>query len=64
MPIYAHFGVASAWLIDLRAHTLEAYVPEGGDWREIGRFAAGAQVSVTPFEAVTIDLSDLWAPTE
>ncbi|WP_373508881.1 Uma2 family endonuclease [Thiocapsa sp.] len=64
MPIYAYFGVAYAWLIDPRAHTLEAYTLEGGDWREIGRFAGGAQVSVAPFDAVTIALNDLWALTE
>ena len=64
MPIYAEFGVPYAWLVDPVAHTLEAYALEGGAWREIGRFAGGAQVSVAPFDAVTIDLSDLWAPTE
>ena len=63
MPIYARFGVAYAWLIDPRAHTLEAYALEGSAWREIGRFAGGARVSVAPFEAVTISLDDLWAPT-
>jgi Uma2 family endonuclease len=64
MPIYAHFGVAYAWLIDPRAHTLEAYALDGGDWREIGRFAGGAQAAVAPFDAVTIALDDLWAPTD
>ena len=63
MPIYAQFGVAYAWLIDPRAHTLEAYALEGGAWREIGRYAGGACVSVAPFEAVTIQLEDLWALT-
>jgi Uma2 family endonuclease len=63
MPIYARFGVAYAWLLDPRAHTLEAYALEGGAWREIGRFAGGARVSVAPFDAVTISLDDLWAPT-
>jgi Uma2 family endonuclease len=63
MPIYARFGVAFAWLVDPIAHTLEAYALEGGAWREIGRFAGGARVSVAPFEAVTISLDDLWAPT-
>jgi hypothetical protein len=50
-------------LIDPRAHTLEAYALEGGAWREIGRYAGGASVSVVPFEAVTIHLEDLWATT-
>ena len=63
MPIYAHFGVAYAWLIDPQAHTLEAYVLEGDAWREIGRFASCARVSLPPFEAVTINLDDLWALT-
>ncbi|HYN78734.1 MAG TPA: Uma2 family endonuclease [Lamprocystis sp. (in: g-proteobacteria)] len=63
MPTYAYFGVAYAWLIDPLAHTLEAYALEGGTWREIGRFAGASRVSVAPFDAVTIDLGDLWAPT-
>lgn len=63
MPIYARFGVAYAWLVDPRAHTLDAYALEAGAWRAIGRFAGGARVSVAPFEAVTISLDDLWAPT-
>jgi Uma2 family endonuclease len=63
MPTYARFGVAYAWLLDPRAHSLEAYALAGDAWREIGRFAGGARVSVAPFEAVTISLDDLWAPT-
>jgi len=64
MPIYARFGVAYAWLLDPIAHTLEAYALDTGTWREIGRFAGAALVSVAPFDAVTINLGDLWAPTE
>ncbi len=63
MPIYARFGVAFAWLVDPFAHTLEAYALQSGAWHEIGRFAGSAAVSVAPFEAVSIRLDDLWAPT-
>jgi Uma2 family endonuclease len=63
MPIYAEFGVAYAWLIDPRARTLEAYALETGVWRELGRFSGSDLVSVPPFEAVTLHLSDLWGPT-
>jgi hypothetical protein len=42
---------------------LEAYSLEDGAWREIGRFAGAASASVAPFDAVAINLSDLWAPT-
>jgi len=64
MPIYAEFGVPYAWLLDPIAHTLEAYALDAGTWREVGRFAGAALVSVAPFDAVTINLGDLWAPTE
>jgi Uma2 family endonuclease len=63
MPIYARFGVAYAWLVDPLARTLEAYALNAGAWREIGRFAGSELVSVAPFDAVTINLDDLWAPT-
>ncbi len=64
MPIYARYGVANAWLIDPLARTLEAYALEAGAWRELARFAGGAQVTVAPFEAVSIGLDALWAPTK
>ena len=64
MPIYARFGVAYAWLLDPTARTLEAYALEEGAWREIGRFTGAALVSVAPFEAVSLNLEDLWAPTD
>jgi hypothetical protein len=54
----------SSELLDPVAHLLEAYALEDGAWREIGRFAGAAPVSVAPFDAVTIRLDGLWAPTE
>jgi hypothetical protein len=42
---------------------LEAYALEDGGWKEIGRFAGAASVSVAPFDAVAINLGDLWAAT-
>lgn len=62
MPIYARFGVAYAWLLDPRTRSLEAYVLDAGDWREIGRFTGSSPVRVAPFEAVAISLGDLWVP--
>ncbi|MGE5153392.1 MAG: Uma2 family endonuclease [Bdellovibrio bacteriovorus] len=64
MPIYARFGVAFAWLVDPLKRTLEAYALRDGAWVEIGRFGGRDQVAVPPFEAVTIDLTDLWVPDE
>ncbi len=62
MPIYARFGVSFLWLIDPRARSLEVYALERGSWREIGRFEHNDKVAIAPFEAVTIDLTDLWMP--
>jgi Uma2 family endonuclease len=62
MPIYAQFGVAYAWLLDPEARTLEAYARDVDTWREIGCFSGAEPVSVAPFDAVTINLSDLWMP--
>ena len=62
LPIYARFGVAHAWLLDPRARSLEAYAQEGGAWREIARHGGGERVRVPPFDAVEIDLADLWMP--
>jgi hypothetical protein len=43
---------------------LEAYALTGEDWREIGRFAGRDRISVAPFDAIAIDLADLWMPEE
>lgn len=60
MPIYAHYGVRYAWLVDPKIRTLEAYTLRHGAWTEIGRFAEDDQVAVMPFEDLVIDLMGLW----
>ncbi|CAD7851637.1 MAG: hypothetical protein [Olavius algarvensis Gamma 1 endosymbiont] len=62
MPLYARYNVPYAWLIDPIEHVLEAYRLDADAWLEIGRFSDTDQVAVPPFEAVSIDLGDLWAP--
>ena len=64
MPLYAHYGVAFAWLLDPRARTLEAYQLEGDAWQEIGRYSGADKAAVPPFEAVTLDLDGLWLPIQ
>jgi Uma2 family endonuclease len=60
MPLYAGYGVRHAWLVDPMARTLEASELRGGAWTELGRFAGDHRVTVAPFDAITIALSDLW----
>jgi len=61
MPLYARYGVSYAWLVDPEAHTLEAFELQRGAWIESGRFAARDRCAVSPFDAITLNLADLWA---
>jgi Uma2 family endonuclease len=58
--MYAHYGVKSAWLVDPKTHTLEVYALADGKWQILGVFRDDDSVSVAPFDAITIHLSDLW----
>jgi Uma2 family endonuclease len=60
MPLYARHGVQFAWLVDPKAHTLEAYELADGQWRPLGLFRDEDQVSLAPFDAIVIHLADLW----
>lgn len=62
LPLYVHYGVQYAWLIDPIEHTLEAYRLDAGVWVESGRFADADRVIAPPFEAVGIELEGLWLP--
>ena len=60
MPLYAHYGVGYAWLVDPKAQTLEAYRLVDGKWAPLGFFRDDDDVSVPPFDAITIHLVELW----
>jgi Uma2 family endonuclease len=61
MPLYARYGVQFAWLVDPKLHRLEAFKLHDGSWNALGTFRDNDRVSVEPFDAITIVLSDLWA---
>ena len=60
MPLYARYGVQYAWLVDPDAQRLEACALQDGQWRHLGIFWNRDTVSVQPFEAVAVELGDLW----
>jgi Uma2 family endonuclease len=60
MRIYAREGVATAWLVDPLAKTLEVYRLEGKSWVLEESFDGAGHVRVAPFDAVEIDLSRWW----
>ena len=60
MPVYASNGVGYLWLIDPLVKTLETYVLNNGQWTLSGSFKDDDKVSVVPFDAVTLELAELW----
>ena len=60
MPLYANYGVSHAWLVDPIAKTLDAFELQSGQWLKIGGFKGNEKISIPPFDAITIELSDLW----
>ena len=62
-PVYAREGVAWLWLVDPADRTLEAFELRAGQWVLIASAKDDEPVSVRPFDAITIGLSDLWLPS-
>jgi len=60
LPLYGHYGVGHAWLIDPDVRRLEAYRLDKGEWRKLGQWEGEAEVAVPPFEAVRFRLGDWW----
>jgi len=59
MPIYAHCGVAYAWLVDPTPRILEAYALDDGEWRVLATAIDRDTITVAPFDALQLDLSNL-----
>jgi len=61
MPVYAREQVAHLWLVDPRAKTLEVYRLDAGRWVVVGAWSDDARVRVEPFDAIELELGELWA---
>jgi Uma2 family endonuclease len=62
MPVYSHWGVAYLWLLDPIIRTLETFALDAGRWVVTGQFKDDDLVSIAPFEAVNLELANLWLP--
>jgi Uma2 family endonuclease len=61
MPLYAKHGVAHAWIIDPEQRTLEVFRLRAGHlWEVTGAYSREERVRAEPFEAVALNLKDLW----
>ena len=61
MPIYAAQGVQHIWLVDPDLRTLEAFENQDGRWLMIAALQNDDPVCAPPFDAISFDLSALWA---
>jgi Uma2 family endonuclease len=62
MPLYARHGVKHLWLIDPLAQSLEVYRLHEGSWLFVNAYAADARIRAEPFDAIEIDLVQVWGP--
>lgn len=62
MEIHARNGVPHQWIIDPAARILEAYRNEAGKWLRIGAWRDGEVARVAPFDAVSLDIGELFPP--
>jgi Uma2 family endonuclease len=60
LRIYARAGVSYAWLVSPRARTLETYRNIDGHWSLITTYADEERIRAEPFDAIELQLSDLW----
>ena len=61
MHHYARAGVGHLWLLDPTPETLEVYRLEDGAWRLVTSVAGNVKVRAEPFEAIDLDLRNVWA---
>ena len=63
-PFYAKHGVRWLWFIDPEACVLLAHRLENGRWVSLGTWGHDARARIEPFDAIELDLSNLWLPPE
>ena len=61
LPLYASWGVSFAWLIQPQRRLLEAFRLHDGKWLLIGTYTDADRARIEPFDAIELDLSNLWA---
>ena len=62
LEIYATAGVKWAWLVDPVLKMIEVYQLVDGRWVRHAVATDDAEATLPPFEAVPLDISELWLP--
>jgi Uma2 family endonuclease len=61
LPIYAAHGVRHVWVVNPLQQTLEVLRIHDGKWLTLAVHCDDAKVRAEPFDAIELDLADLWA---
>ena len=64
LTIYARERIPHAWLLDPATEVLEVLVLEQGRWVVHATFGANEAVRAVPFDAIEIDLAQVWGDRE
>lgn len=59
--VYAAEGVRHVWFVDPEARTLEILALDGESYRVHDVMSGDAKVRAVPFDAIELNLADLWA---
>ncbi len=62
MPLYAAHGVGHLWLLEPVLQSLEIYRLHHGNWLLVQAHAGGATVRAEPFDAIELELQNVWGP--
>lgn len=63
VPAYARYGVSFLWLVEPTDGRVEAYGLDAGRWIWLGTWADEREARIEPFDAVPLDLIQLWEST-
>lgn len=61
LPVYQREGVAHVWLVDPMLQTLEVFGLDGASYRLLRTWKGDERCRAEPFDAVELDLAQLWA---
>jgi Uma2 family endonuclease len=60
MELYRRAGVHHAWITSWQGRTLEVFRRQSEGWLRVATFSGDTRVRAEPFDAVELDLSQLW----
>jgi hypothetical protein len=63
-PFYARIKVAVAWLVGAESRLVFEHRLDAGEWRPIGTCSDEAEARIPSFDAVPLNITAWWMPSE